>query len=249
LNPYESDRLLAEYLLFHYGNKEEIFGSLPGPAEALNFAERSVTELIDPALVPADAQALEVGCAVGRSAFELTRYATQVQALDYSHRFIEAAKTLKAHGTLATKIAVEGEVTANFTARVPDQIARDRVIFFPGDATQLPIDLTSSDIVLAANLLCRLPDPLLFLDRLPSLVKPGGQLLLTTPFTWLEEFTPKSNWIGGRSGGKSSFEALQALLAPNFELSLTRDLPFVIREHARKFQYSVALGSRWIRRR
>lgn len=33
---------------------------------------------------------------------------------------------------------------------------------------------TSLLAVLAANLLCRLPDPIAFLDRLPSLIKPGG---------------------------------------------------------------------------
>ena len=34
--------------------------------------------------------------------------------------------------------------------------------------------------------------------RLPELVRTGGQLLLTTPFTWLEEFTPIEKWIGGK---------------------------------------------------
>ena len=52
-------------------------------------------------------------------------------------------------------------------------------------------DLGSFDLVHAANLLCRLPNPQAFLDRLNELVAPGGQLLLTTPFTWLEDFTPK----------------------------------------------------------
>jgi hypothetical protein len=39
-----------------------------------------------------------------------------------------------------------------------------------GDACALPADLPLCDAVLAANLLCRLPDPMLFIDRLPSLV-------------------------------------------------------------------------------
>ncbi len=247
MNPYESDKLLSEYLLFHYGNEETIFAGLPGPSYALNFAERLVNELIDPTIVPSGAQALEVGCAVGRSAYELTRYVEKVQALDFSHRFIEAANALKPDGTLATQIAVEGEVTADFVATVPAGLRRDAVHFFQGDASALSANLGTFDVVLAANLICRLPDPKPFFDRLPSLVKPGGQLLLTTPFTWLEEFTPKANWIGGTIE-KRSFTALEELLSPHFELSLKRDLPFVIREHARKFQYSVALGSRWIRR-
>ena len=65
-----------------------------------------------------------------------------------------------------------------------------------GDATDLPGDLGSFDVVLAANLICRLAEPALFLQRLPGLVNPGGQLLMTTPFTWLADFTLPSKWLG-----------------------------------------------------
>lgn len=103
-------------------------------------------------------------------------------------------------------------------------------------------DLGAFDIVHAANLLCRLPEPQKLIARLSSLVKPGGQLLLTTPCTWLEDFTPPANWPRG-----STMEWLQAKLSAHFTLSHRADLPFLIREHARKFQWSVALGTRWVR--
>lgn len=67
-----------------------------------------------------------------------------------------------------------------------------------------------------ANLICRLKNPMDCLNRLfgnNALVKKGGYLVLTTPFSWLEEFTPKSNWIGGIIDSKnnkiSSLEALK----------------------------------------
>ena len=85
-NPYESDQLLAEYLLFHYGADDEILGKLPGPREALSFPRRSVSELIGP--MQRDARALDVGCAVGRATFELARYAASVTGIDFSARFI-----------------------------------------------------------------------------------------------------------------------------------------------------------------
>jgi len=101
--------------------------------------------------------------------------------------------------------------------------------------------------VLAANLLCRLPEPMRLLERLPALVRSGGQLLLTTPFTWLEEFTPRANWLGGMPGTGRSFDALQCALEPDFALEHRVELPFLIREHSRRFQYGVALGTRWRR--
>ncbi len=42
-NPYESERLLAEYLLFHYGRREEVLAWPFGPGDALDFAVRAVT--------------------------------------------------------------------------------------------------------------------------------------------------------------------------------------------------------------
>jgi len=55
----------------------------------------------------------------------------------------------------------------------------------------LRADLGEFDCVFAGNLVCRLPDPLAFLCRLEGLVKPGGVVVLTSPYTFLEEFTPK----------------------------------------------------------
>jgi SAM-dependent methyltransferase len=112
---------------------------------------------------------------------------------------------------------------------------------------ELP-ELGAFDVVLGANLICRLPDPRKFLARLPSLVKPGGQLLLATPFSWLEEFTPREHWLGGRRDSPSSFEVLSQVLQSDFDLETTTNLPFLIREHSRKFQYGISFGSRWRRR-
>jgi hypothetical protein len=79
---------------------------------------------------------------------------------------------------------------------------------------------------------------------LTELVSPGGQLLLTTPFTWLEEFTPREHWLG--VGDSAS--ALKNILQESFDLEVEKNLPFLIREHRRKFQYTVALGMRWRRK-
>jgi len=246
-NIYETDRLVREYLLFHYGSADEILPHPAGPRDALDFAVRCVIELINSAALGPDPRALDIGCAVGRSSFELARHCADVTALDFSQAFITAAERLRTAGEIAYEHTVEGHRTAPATACIPSGVDPARIRFAVGDAMALPDNLGTFDVVLAANLLCRLPDPRVFLARLPSLVKPGGQLLMTTPFTWLAELTPPEKWIGGQPACESADE-LKAILAPHFELQLAKDLPFLIREHARKFQWSVAWGTRWVRR-
>jgi putative 4-mercaptohistidine N1-methyltranferase len=244
-NPYESRRLVGEYLFFHYASFEEAAGDLPVPREAWDFAERVVSELLgDSGTLES---ALDVGCAVGRSSFELAQRAKRVVGVDYSKAFIDAAQSLQSAGKMPGEVLAEGERMQAFEAQVPAGIERERVEFLMGDATDLP-PLGAFDVVLAANLICRLPQPRKFLERLPSLVKSGGQLLLATPFSWLEEFTPHDHWLGGRHDSPSSFEVLRQILEPDFELETTKNLPFLIREHSRKFQYGISLGSRWRRR-
>jgi len=244
INPYETPRLVSEYLFFHYATPDEVAGGMPVPREALDFPVRLVSELLDFSR-PA-ARALDVGCAVGRSSFELARTIPHVTGIDFSSAFIEAARAMKKQGSLEGHVAAEGDRTQAFRASVPGDIDVERVHFETGDAMDLREDLGAFDVVLAANLLCRLPEPRKFLDRLPGLVAPGGQLLLATPFSWLPEFTPREHWIGG--GVEASWDLLRQILEPDFELAFEKDLPFLIREHQRKYQYGISHGTRWIRR-
>lgn len=247
-NFYETDRAVAEYLHFHYGSRESLMPWDLGPAQALDYPTRCVTECLDPSILPGGARALDLGCAVGRSSFELARHCQEVVGIDFSHRFIQAAQTLAEGGTLTYSYLEEGTARSEAVARVPEGVDASRVTFQQGDATALPADLGTFDVLLMANLIDRLPDPMACLRQLPGLVRPGGQVILTSPYTWLEEYTPRSAWLGGESsevGG--TLAALRAALEPDFELAETKQLPFLIREHRRKYQWSVAEGSLWRR--
>ena len=94
-NPYESAQLLGEYLLFHYGKKEEVLPWPNGPVEALGFTKRTVESLIDEKSFNANSRALDVGCAVGASSFVLGKYFGDVLGVDFSQTFIDAANSLK----------------------------------------------------------------------------------------------------------------------------------------------------------
>jgi putative 4-mercaptohistidine N1-methyltranferase len=250
-NFYETDRALSEYLLFHYGSPAQVLPWSFGPATALNFPARCVSECLDLGRLPAQARALDLGCAVGRSTFELARPCREVVGIDFSRRFIETAQRLQEHGSLSYRYVEEGDLTVPATASVPADLDRARVRFEQGDALALRPNLGQFDVALLANLVDRLFDPRTCLEALPRLVARGGQLIITTPCTWLEDYTPRAHWLGGyHQDGRPirTLETLEAVLEPHFTLARTADLPFLIREHARKFQWSVALATVWVRR-
>jgi putative 4-mercaptohistidine N1-methyltranferase len=239
---YESEKLLAEYLLFHYGAAEEILpGVTNAPAgmrDALGFPKRTVAGF-STGEVP---RGLDLGCAVGRSTFEMARSCAEVIGIDFSHAFIRAAETLRLGETLRYQRLDEASLATPLEARAPQEVDAARIRFIQGDAMNLPADLGCFDRVHAANLLCRLPEPERLLERLSALVSPGGELALATPCTWLEEFTPRGNWPPG-----GTLDWLNAKLAPGFALLRTSEEPFLIRETARKFQWTISLLSVWRR--
>ena len=237
-NIYESERLRDEYLLFHYGRPEQIHGWEGGPDRALDFPKR-IVEKFSSGLVD---RALDLGCAVGRSAFEMSRLAGEVVAIDYSHSFVEAGIDMQKRGRCQVSRLTEGSLLESVDVHAPADARPECISFEQGDAMNLRADLGDFDRVLAANLLCRLRDPSLLIARLPTLVRAGGELVLTTPCTWLEEFTPRNHWPPGKT-----LEWLKMELGGSFDLLEEHDEPFLIRETARKFQWTVALLTKWRR--
>lgn len=239
---YETDKLLAEYLLFHFGTADEILPpsrSWPeGMRGALDFPVRTAAHFTEGTV----SRGLDLGCAVGRSAFELSRSCQEVIGIDFSHAFIAAAQALAGGASIPYERLEEASQNTPLVARLPAGIDGRNLRFLQGDAMHLPPDLGSFERVHAANLLCRLPEPARLLARLPDLVSPGGELILATPCTWLAEFTPPENWP--RAG---TFEWLESQLSGDFALLRRADEPFLIRETARKFQWTSSLVTVWQR--
>ena len=238
-NIYETEKVVSEYLLFHYGSPEQILSWEQGPTAALGFSTRIVERFSEGHVE----RALDLGCAVGRSSYEMSRNASEVLGIDFSKAFVDAAAQIGRTASAGIQRLEEASVSTEVEMKLPEGVEADRVRFEQGDAMDLRSDLGSFDRVLGANLLCRLTDPERLLTRLPDLVKVGGELVLTTPCTWLEEFTPSGNWP---EGGTKDW--LCDTLGGHFDLLEEHDEPFLIRETARKFQWTVALLTKWRRR-
>ncbi len=206
--------------------------------EALDFPVRTVAHFSKETVK----RGLDLGCAVGRSAFEMARTCAEVVGIDFSHAFIRAAESLRRGEVLGYDRREEATVQTRLEAKLPDGLDLTGLRFCQGDAMHLPSDLGAFDRVHAANLLCRLPQPGLLLDRLPELVNPGGELVLATPCTWLEEFTPPEQWpVNG------TLDWLESALSPAFDLIRQTEEPFLIRETARKFQWTSSMVTVWRR--
>jgi len=243
VNIYETDPLLHQYLLFHYGTAEDQLPYSFGPSESLFYPVRCVTEFL-PGIGRVE-RALDLGCAVGRSTFELARWADEVIGIDLSSKFIAAAQAMQKAGEVEIHILEEGQRFTTVTRKLDPEIDRSRCQFFVEDALHIGAELGTFDLVLAANLVDRVSRPVDLLAELKRLVRMGGHFILASPYTWLEEFTPHGNWLADAS--VSTLSRIQELLGPELVPVALKDLPFLIREHARKFQWSVAQGSVWKR--
>lgn len=242
---YETQEMLGKYLMMHYGNDNDISASRP--LASLPFPQVVHLPLRCAELVQQFAsgtrRAMDLGCAVGRSSFELARQFDEVVGIDYSREFVAAATVLRKKGEMIYWRKDSGAEGAQAVARVDLSIDRNRVCFEQGDACDIAPYYQGFDAVLLANVLCRLPEPMRCLERMQgqgALVAQGGVLVMTTPFSWLEEFTPRENWLEGVSAVKKALH--------EFELIHQEEIPFVIREHARKYEYIITLASVWRRR-
>ncbi len=244
-NVYETDDLISQYCEFHYG--DENFG-------VKNFPKNSV-DLIKPYLDGVDTKkAMDLGCSVGRSTFELAKSFDEVLGIDFSANFINVGVKLKKYDSLVFKVKNEGELFDEKSVSLKDfnlEDTKERVTFMQGDACNLKDLYTGYDLIFCSNLIDRLYYPQKFLDDVPNRVNQNGLLVLLSPYTWLEEYTPKKNWLGGYIKDNKEVKTLDTLkenLEDRYELLDTIDVPFVIKETNRKYQHTVSQMSIWKKR-
>src|SRR5438132_3720013 len=127
MNVYETDALVDQYLLFHYGEGEDQLPYPFGPHDALFYPIRCVTEFVP--LVGRVDRALDLGCAVGRSTFELARTVPEVIGIDLSQRFIASALEIQKTGQIRFRRHEEGSIYTKILRQLEPIIDRSRCCF------------------------------------------------------------------------------------------------------------------------
>jgi len=242
-NIYESDNLISQYLDFHYGESH---------FNVKNFPKACVDSIMDSIKLEDSRRCLDLGCSVGRSTFELAKYFDHVDGIDFSARFIQMGHMLQNEKKLDYLIHSEGEIKIKNSISLEKLFPETKlgeISFSQGDACNLKDQFCNYDLVFGGNLIDRLYDPEIFLTKIGKLINSQGYLVLTSPYTWLEEYTPKEKWVGGyydKDGNEIlSIEGLKAKLENDFDFIENFDVPFVIRETSRKFQHTLADLSIW----
>jgi 5-histidylcysteine sulfoxide synthase/putative 4-mercaptohistidine N1-methyltranferase len=242
---YETDVAVSEYCEFHYG---------PGCLGVPNFPAAVVRQVLAHHTGPSD-KALDLGCAVGRGSFELAKTFAETIGIDFSARFIRQAIGLLENGFISYSICDEGELQSTRQYSI-DELGfsglEPRVAFWQGDAQNLKPQFTDFDLIMAVNLIDRLKMPGAFLGSVHERLRSGGTLAIASPYTWLEAYTAREHWLGAKKterGTVTTLEALHDILAAHFQpITAPIDVPFVIRETARKHQHTLSQLTLWRRR-
>jgi 5-histidylcysteine sulfoxide synthase/putative 4-mercaptohistidine N1-methyltranferase len=182
---YDDDLVIGQYLDFHFGPRSDY------PATCAQKCIDIMRQVGQPM-----GKALEVGGGPGRAAIELSKEFDHVQSGDYSQTFVDLAEKLLKDGELQWKALVDrtsGEVVER-SVKAKD-LGAGQVSFSWMDAHALPEE--KYDLICGFNLIDRLQSPQEFLESIKARLTPGGVLVLSSPYTWLEEFTPKTKWLGG----------------------------------------------------
>jgi len=242
-NIYETDELVSQYCDFQYG--EDHFG-------VENFAVACAKKAIEYTKDIKQGSALDLGCATGRASFELAKAYDKVCGIDFSARFVQVGVELQKNTKVGYYQNGEGDIRIRYEVDLEElglNKVADKVEFWQGDACNLKPHFKDYDLIMGTNLIDRLYEPHLFLESVHERINEGGYLVLTSPYTWLEEYTAKEFWIGGykdENGNEvSTLDGLKKMLGKHFDLVATEDVPFVIRETPRKYQHTISQMSVW----
>ena len=148
---------------------------------------------------PLPARLLDLGCAAGRTSFDLAESEPHslVLGIDMHLGLLRLARR-----------AVRGEMSyprrriglVYDRRRFPVALRHGaRVDFWACDALALPFAPGVAQRCVALNLLDCVADPRLLLRTMAQAVAPGGQVLIATPYDWSTRATQVEAWLGGHS--------------------------------------------------
>lgn len=246
-------------VLNDYGTKEERFSlfqtidissSMDYHANVAELCKSLVSETVGPKV------ALDLGCAVGSTAFKLSTFVDFVVAVDSSSSLIQQARLVQHHGEVRYEKPEEGVIMQPMLAKADPSAKRGAVQFVNmevGSVSSATLEGSAShaqfDLVLLEDVLDKLVQPLHLVRALSSLLKPGGTLVVLSGNDWTKEKTPRNSWLGGfmlnGETMKTSAMIESALKRELLYEGSRADIPQLIRNHERNYEVRILEAMVW----
>lgn len=217
----------ASYAFDHYGDLTASFDDVGGfPPE-----ETGVRACLGAALdrLPAfSGPALDIGCAVGRTSFDLAAASDDglVLGIDVNWPLLAIARHVIDSGRVHYPHRLVGMryEPHDFPVMFPGE---ERVDFWIADALALPFASDSFAVVTAFNVLDCVPDPARMLAEASRVSQAEGGVALSTPFDWASHATPPQSWLDGPAALDALVEALNQTAAREGRRALHPSAPGV----------------------
>ena len=184
---------------------------------------QQVLNLVQPYLT-SNSKVLDLGCGVGRLAFELAKTTGHVDGIDFTARHIQHCLDLKEQGQLRYAMPTQGEIF-DFHEVTLDSFgfeqSPENLHFAQGDGLNLKPQFSDYDLAICYRVIEFSYHPQTLLQQLSQRIKAGGLVVLGSSYSWDVSITDTAHWIGGfkRNGENLSSEAhLFEIMSTEFEL-------------------------------
>jgi SAM-dependent methyltransferase/uncharacterized protein YbaR (Trm112 family) len=196
----------------------------------------------------ANGYALDIGCAVGRLSFEMSKTYSHVIGIDTSKTFIGKARELLVKRRLDFDLIIEGHITERRSCDLDNQWNYDNMEFIVADALALPFPKSLFSAVSSVNILEKVPDPLLHLTEANRVLREKDSMFLfSDPFSWDESVMDSGLWLGGKPDGQYKGRGIgninrilsdgDGLFDPPLEIIEKKDIAWKIRKTANLWEY------------
>jgi len=231
VNQYEKDSDVCLQLDCHYGNT--VSGQKNYQQQVAELVLQSINEFH-----VKTKKLLDLGCSVGRSAFELAASFDKIDAIDFSARYIQHGVQLQNASRVRYVTKNEGDIVDFNEVDLAqlDLPAAKNIVFSQGDPSNLKAIFTGYDVILAQQVLEKNYHPKLFLTTVDQRLNKNGLLFLLSDYAFDEKITTKENWLGGlKVNGENvtGFAGVEAILNPKFEFLAQHELSKTLKNNAR----------------
>jgi SAM-dependent methyltransferase len=170
---------------------------------------------------------VELGCGVGRSLLELSGRADVAVGLDRSGGLLRVARRLLRGEEVRYARRMAGRT---YVADAVRGARADGVQLVCADALEPPFAPGSFDRVVALNLLDNVPSPRALLHHLHQLAAPGGEVVVSSPYSWRDGIVDSAERLPGPDPAAALREEVRAL---GWRIVDDCEVPWTLRHDAR----------------